>query len=54
MTGTESYLPLVFQYSIGMGVRKQDHALREDLNDVIVRRRADIEALLDEYGVPRI
>lgn len=54
VTGTESYLPLVFQYSIGMAVRKKDHVLRGELNNIIIRRHPEINALLDEYGVPRI
>jgi hypothetical protein len=36
-----------------MGVRKGDTALRDRLDEVLVRRRADIEAILDEYAVPR-
>jgi mxaJ protein len=54
VTGTEAYLPFVFQFSIGMGVRKDDQDLKEKLNDVIIERRANIDALLDEYGVPRV
>lgn len=37
-----------------MGVRKGDHLLRKELDGVLERRRADIEALLDHYGVPRV
>jgi mxaJ protein len=44
-------LPMTF--AIAMGVRKDDQALRERLDAVLVRRRADIERLLDDYGVPR-
>ena len=54
VTGTESFLPLVFQYRIGMGVRKDDEALRNKLNGVIARRQDDIDALLDAYGIPRV
>ena len=46
------YLPFVFD--ISMGVRRGDDAFREELEQIIVRRRAEIESLLDEYGVPRI
>jgi mxaJ protein len=52
ITDTEGYLPLLFQYSISMGVRKGDEALKEQLNEVIVRRRDEIRALLERYGVP--
>lgn len=47
-------LPAPFEYSIAMGVRKGDTALRGQLDDFIVRRRADIEAILDQYAVPRL
>lgn len=40
-------------YSISMGVRKGDDALRRELDAVIVRRRAEINRILDAFGVPR-
>jgi mxaJ protein len=43
-----------FAYDIAMGVRKGDTALRERLDSVIVRRRAAIDRILDDYGVPRM
>jgi mxaJ protein len=46
------YLPFVFD--ISMGVRRGDDALREQLEQILVRRRAEIESILDEYGVPRV
>jgi mxaJ protein len=45
---------LPFQYSISMGVRKSDRALRDRLDGVIERRGSDIDRILEEYGVPRI
>ncbi|HYG79108.1 MAG TPA: substrate-binding domain-containing protein [Pyrinomonadaceae bacterium] len=45
------YLPFVFD--ISMGVRRGDDALREQLEQILARRRAEIESILDEYGVPR-
>jgi mxaJ protein len=42
-----------FEFAIAMGVRRGDKALRDALNGVIERRRADIDRLLAEYGVPR-
>src|SRR5437660_888111 len=41
-----------FQFSISMGVRRGDRELRDKLDAVIEHRRADIEAILDAYGVP--
>jgi mxaJ protein len=45
-------LPMTF--AISMGVRRKDQALRDRLNAFLERRRADIDAILDEYHVPRV
>jgi mxaJ protein len=45
------FLPLVFD--ISMAVRRSDTALRDRLNDILIRRRAEIDAILASYGVPR-
>jgi mxaJ protein len=45
-------LPMAFD--ISMGVRKEDRALRRELDQVLARREADIRALLQDYGVPLI
>jgi mxaJ protein len=44
---------LPFVYDISMGVRRGDEDLRQKLDDFLVRRRPEIERILDEYGVPR-
>lgn len=41
-----------FEFSIAMGVRKGDTALRDRLDRVLARRRAAIARLLRNYGVP--
>jgi mxaJ protein len=45
--------PMPFEFSISMGVRRADRALRDELDAIIVRRRAQIDAILAEYAVPR-
>jgi mxaJ protein len=45
-------LPMVFD--IGMGVRPDDRDFRDELNGVLNRHRAEIDALLALYGVPRL
>jgi len=45
-------LPLSFD--ISMGVRPGNEALREKLNDFIVRNRSEIRQLLDSYAVPLV
>jgi len=42
-----------FEFSISMGVRRADRALRDALDAVIERRQADIDAILAAYHVPR-
>lgn len=43
-----------FEFSIAMGVKHGRRALRDELDGVIDRRRADLEAILVEYHVPRV
>ena len=43
-----------FTFAIAMGVKRGNTALRDRLNEVIERRKADIERILDDYGVPRV
>jgi mxaJ protein len=44
---------LPFAFDISVGVKKGDKQLRDELNDILARRRSDISRILDEYGVPR-
>jgi mxaJ protein len=46
------FLPFVFE--ISMAVRKDDHALHRKLEAFIAREQAAIDALLDEYHIPRV
>jgi mxaJ protein len=46
--------PLPFEFSIALGVRRGDTALRDRLQAALDARRAQIDALLDEHGVPRL
>ncbi len=54
ITDTADFLPLVFQYSISMGVRRDDTALRDRLDEVIMAERDTIHTLLESYGVPML
>ena len=42
-----------FEFDIAMGVRRGNTALRDELDAIIERRRADIDAILAAYAVPR-
>jgi quinoprotein dehydrogenase-associated probable ABC transporter substrate-binding protein len=48
----QPFLPFV--YDISMGVGRDDQELKDRLERVIQRRRADIDRVLNEYGVPRV
>jgi len=45
-------LPFVFE--ISMAVRRGDEVRRAELDDFLFRRHADVTAILDSYGVPRV
>ncbi len=44
------FLPFVFD--ISMGVRREDVLLQEQLDGILLRKGAEIDALLDQFGVP--
>jgi mxaJ protein len=46
------FLPFVFD--IAMGVRRGDEGLRDELDAILVERRSEIDAILAEFGVPRV
>jgi mxaJ protein len=46
------FLPFVFD--ISMGVRRGDDALRREVEAILDRRAAEIDRILDDYGVPRV
>jgi quinoprotein dehydrogenase-associated probable ABC transporter substrate-binding protein len=48
----QPFLPFV--YDISMGVRRGDQALRDQLEQILEKRRSDIDKILDIYGVPRV
>ncbi|QFU17499.1 substrate-binding domain-containing protein [Microvirga thermotolerans] len=45
-------LPMV--WDISAAVRKEDDALRQRIDDILERRRPEIDAILAEFGVPRL
>jgi quinoprotein dehydrogenase-associated probable ABC transporter substrate-binding protein len=45
---------LPFTFSIAMGVRKGDKPLHDEIDAILQRKRKEIDAILDEYGVPRV
>jgi mxaJ protein len=52
--GPQADVPQPFDFAISMGVRRDDRALQQELDRVIAQRAAEIAAILDEYGVPRL
>lgn len=49
---TSDFAPLRFSFDISMGVRKGDHALRRQLDEIISSKSGEIGAILESYGVP--
>jgi mxaJ protein len=45
---------LPFEFSIAIGVRKDDEPLRAALDQALVRKRGPIDRLLKQYGVPLV
>jgi mxaJ protein len=43
-----------FEFSVSLGVRRSDKDLRARLDEILERRRADVERILREYNVPTI
>jgi len=46
------YLPFV--YDISMGVRREDSAFKDQLDEILARKSREIGNILDEYNVPRV
>jgi quinoprotein dehydrogenase-associated probable ABC transporter substrate-binding protein len=45
---------LPFVYDISLGVRRGENSLRKELEVALEHKRAEVEHILDDYGVPRI
>ena len=45
---------LPMEFDISMGVRRDDLALRRELDQALTRRAADIRKVLTDYGVPLV
>jgi mxaJ protein len=54
MPNRDAQTSLPFSFGISMAVRRNDSALRNRLDRVIVRRRVQIDGLLASYHVPRV
>jgi ABC-type amino acid transport substrate-binding protein len=48
----DSLTDFPFRFSIGIGVRRRDRALRDSIQTVLDRKQPEIQAILKEYGVP--
>jgi mxaJ protein len=45
---------LPFTFGISLGVRRGNAELRDRLDAILKKRKADIDRILDDYGVPRV
>lgn len=48
----QPFLPFVFD--ISMGVRREDQVLKDQLEQILENRRAEIDQILEDYKVPRV
>jgi len=48
----DSLTDFPFRFSIGMGVRRRDRALRDSLQTVLDRKAPEIQAILKQYQIP--
>ena len=48
----QPFLPFVFD--ISMGVRREDQDLRDQLEQILDKRRTEIDQILEDYKVPRL
>jgi mxaJ protein len=46
------FLPMV--YDVSVGVRRGREDLRNQIDGILVRKRAEIEQLLNDFGIPRL
>jgi hypothetical protein len=49
---TDSATGFPMHYNIGMALRRQDRALRDSLQKLLVTKGPEIQAILKEYSVP--
>ena len=54
ITDTESFKPLLFQFSISLGVRKGNVSLKNKLDAILTEKQSEIQALLQSYGIPTV
>jgi quinoprotein dehydrogenase-associated probable ABC transporter substrate-binding protein len=45
---------LPFVYDISLGVRRGEKAFKQELEAALAHRRAEVEHILDDYGIPRV
>jgi mxaJ protein len=45
---------LPFTFAISMGVKKNNFALRDEVERVLLERRSEIQRILDEYAIPQL
>ncbi len=48
----QPFLPFVFD--ISMGVRRGDQELKDQVEQILEKRRAEIDRILENYGLPRV
>jgi mxaJ protein len=52
--GVEAESSTPFAYSISIGVKRSQKELKQRIDQILTRRAAEMDRILDEYGVPRL
>ncbi|HEY4010391.1 MAG TPA: quinoprotein dehydrogenase-associated putative ABC transporter substrate-binding protein [Acidobacteriaceae bacterium] len=52
--GDPTFPNLPFHFDIALGVREGDHVRQQQLNAELMRRRSEIQQILNSYGIPQV
>src|SRR3954469_9234279 len=54
LTGKDPLSGMSFTFDIGVGIKKGNTKLRDEVNKILSQQQAEINSILDRYGVPRL
>src|SRR4051812_24976304 len=54
LTGKDRLSGMTFAFDIGAGIKTGNTKLRDEVNNILADREAEIDSILDRYGVPRL
>jgi mxaJ protein len=54
LTGKDPMSGMSFTFEIGAGIKRGNTKLRDEVNNILADHQAEIDSILDRYGVPRL